>query len=142
MAFTGEAEKGSLDGGPILERTIGAAIAVHEALGPGLQESVYAKAMDLELSARKIPFSSEVHVSLEYRGQAVGEGRLDLLIENTLVVELKAVESLLAIHTAQLITYLKMTGHPLGLLINFNVPLLKQGLRRVTHPRLYHSKRP
>jgi len=70
-------------------------------------------------------------VSVNYKGQTVGEGRLDLLVGNALIVELKAVETLAPIHSAQLLSYLKMTGHPLGLLINFNVPILKDGIRRI-----------
>ncbi len=85
----------------------------------------------MELRLRTIPFRSQTVVSVNYKGQTVGEGRLDLLVGNALIVELKAVETLAPIHSAQLLSYLKMTGHPLGLLINFNVPILKDGIRRI-----------
>ena len=109
---------------------IGAAIEVHRLLGPGFLETVYEEALCIELRLRGIPFARQVVVALDYKGQAVGEGRLDLLIENSLIIELKAVDTLLPIHSAQLLSYLKMTGHPLGLLINFNVPILKYGIKR------------
>ncbi|HYP41127.1 MAG TPA: GxxExxY protein [Chloroflexia bacterium] len=109
---------------------IGAAIEVHRLLGPGFLEAVYEEALCIELRLRGIPFARQVVVALDYKGQAVGEGRLDLLIENSLIIELKAVDTLLPIHSAQLLSYLKMTGHPLGLLINFNVPILKYGIKR------------
>ncbi len=139
--FTGEEEKRSA-AGSLAERTIGAAIAVHEALGPGYVEGVYAKALGVELAERAIPFIQESPVALLYKGVCIGEGRLDFLIDGLLVVELKVVDSLIPIHTAQLISYLKMTDLPIGLLINFNVAILKQGLRRVTHPRLYLKSAP
>lgn len=110
---------------------IGAAIEVHRGLGPGFLESVYQGALCVELRLRTIPFRSQTVVSVNYKGQTVGEGRLDLLVGNALIVELKAVETLAPIHSAQLLSYLKMTGHPLGLLINFNVPILKDGIRRI-----------
>jgi len=110
---------------------IGAALEVHQALGPGYLESVYEEALAIELGLRRIPCEWQKLVGVEYKGQAVGEGRLDLLVDGCLVVELKAVEALAPIHTAQVISYLKATGLPLGLLINFNVPLLKAGIQRV-----------
>lgn len=110
---------------------IGAAIDVHRALGPGLLESVYEEALAHELVQREIPFARQVHVELAYKGHVIGQGRLDVLADDRLVVELKAVENLLPLHSAQLLSYLKLTGYPLGLLINFNVNLLKEGLRRV-----------
>lgn len=110
---------------------IGAAIEVHRALGPGFLESVYEEALCVELQLRMISFIRQPIVAVEYKGQQVGEGRLDLLVNNTLIVELKAVESLAPIHSAQVLSYLKMTGHPLALLINFNVPVLKNGIRRL-----------
>jgi GxxExxY protein len=109
---------------------IGAAIEVHRLLGPGFLEAVYEEALCIELRLRGIPFARQVVVALDYKGQAVGEGRLDLLIDGSLIIELKAVDMLLPIHSAQLLSYLKMTGHPLGLLINFNVPILKYGIKR------------
>jgi len=110
---------------------IGAAIEVHHVLGPGYLESVYEEALVIELQLRGIAFERQKPVSVEYKGRAVGEGRLDLLIAGKLIVELKAVDALAPIHTPQVITYLKTTNLPLGLLINFNVPLLKHGIKRV-----------
>ncbi len=110
---------------------IGAAIEVHRVLGAGFLESVYEEALCVELQLRGVPFRRQPVVAVNYKGQLVGEGRLDLLVANTLIVELKAVENLAPIHEAQVLSYLKMTGHPLALLINFNVSLLKNGIRRI-----------
>ncbi len=110
---------------------IGAAIEVHRVLGAGFLESVYQEALDIELQLRKIPFVSQKIVAVNYKGSKVGEGKLDFLVGSNLVVELKAVENLAPIHTAQVLSYLKMTSYPLGLLINFNVPILKQGIKRI-----------
>jgi GxxExxY protein len=113
------------------ERVIGAAIAVHRTLGPGFLESVYEQALAVEFEARAIPFVRQASFAIEYRGRQVGEHRLDLLVANCLVVELKSVDSLGPIHMAQVLSYLRVTHHSLALLINFNVPVLKQGLRRI-----------
>ena len=110
---------------------IGAAIEVHRILGPGYLECVYEEALAVELELRRIPFERQKPVSVDYKSHAVGEGRLDLLVSNKLIVELKAVDALAPIHTAQVMSYLKTTKLPLGLLINFNVPLLKHGIKRV-----------
>ncbi len=110
---------------------IGAAIEVHRVLGPGLVEGVYEEALCIELTLRGIPFARQPVVIVSYKGRAVGESRLDLLVGNVLVVELKSVEALLPVHKAQLVAYLKITNNKLGLLINFNVPYLKEGLKRV-----------
>ena len=115
----------------LARKVIGAAIEVHRALGPGYIENVYEEALCIEIDDLKIPFERQVKVAVEYKGRKVGEGRLDLLVAKILPVELKAVESLVAIHQAQLISYLKMTHLQLGLLINFNVPILKYGIKRV-----------
>jgi GxxExxY protein len=112
-------------------KVIGAAIEVHRALGPGYTENVYEEALCIEIVDLKIPFQRQLEVAVEYKGRRVGKGRLDLLVADILPVELKAVESLAAIHQAQLISYLKMTHLQLGLLINFNVPMLKYGIKRV-----------
>jgi GxxExxY protein len=114
-------------------RVIGAAIAVHRELGPGFLESVYESALCIELDHLGLPYSRQVVVELGYRGQPVGEGRIDLLVGGSLVVELKAVETLLPLHEAQLLSYLKATGHPVGLLINFNVVALRRGVRRMVN---------
>ena len=110
---------------------IGAAIEVHRALGPGYIESVYEEALCVELGLRRIPFERQVAVAVQYKGHAVGEGRIDLLVGEHLVVELKAVEELGRVHTAQVISYLKATRCQLGVLINFNVPVLRDGIKRV-----------
>lgn len=110
---------------------IGAAIEVHRRLGPGFLESVYEEALCIELEVRGGSFQCQVPVAVLYRGRPVGENRLDLVVGGILIVELKAVEALLAIHEAQVISYLKATRLRLGLLINFNVELLKHGIKRV-----------
>jgi GxxExxY protein len=110
---------------------IGAAIEVHNHLGPGHLEHAYCNAMAIELRQRAVPFERELPISLLYKGEMVGEGRLDFLIAGCVVLEIKAVESLAPIHTAQVISYLKVTGHRLALIINFNVRSLKDGLKRV-----------
>lgn len=110
---------------------IGAAIEVHKTLGPGYLEAVYEKSLAIEPELRGVNFVKQPPINLIYKGHNVGEGYLDLLVDNRLIVELKAVETLLPIHKAQVISYLKATGHSLGLLINFNVPVLTQGVRRV-----------
>lgn len=110
---------------------IGSAIAVHRELGPGYLESVYEEAICIEMQHRGVRFNRQVPIAVSYRGQKVGEGRIDLLVESDLVVELKAVEALAPIHTGQVISYLKATGKHLGLLINFNVMRLRDGVKRV-----------
>lgn len=110
---------------------IGAAIEVHRLLGPGFAESVYEEALCIELAERGIPFVRQAAIQVRYKSRLVGEGRLDLLVANVLIVELKVVEALAPVHTSQLLSYLKATGHPLGLLMNFNVPRLMQGVKRL-----------
>jgi len=116
---------------PGSQRVIGAAIAVHSALGAGFVESIYQRAFEVELLARGIPFECQLRVPILYRGDLVGIHRLDLLVEGTLVVELKAVSSILECHLAQLRSYLKATDTRIGLLINFNAPVV--GVRRVVN---------
>jgi len=115
----------------IMHDVIGAAIEVHRYLGPGLLEAVYEKALCLELTDRRIKYDRQLQFDVKYKPYVVGQNRLDLLVENEVVVEIKTVETLAPIHTAQIIAYLKCTGYRLGLLVNFNVVLLKQGLRRI-----------
>jgi GxxExxY protein len=115
----------------VATKVIGAAIEVHRALGPGYLEVVYENALAVELELRGMTFQRQSPIALHYKGQPVGESRLDLLVESCLVVELKAVETLAPIHTAQVISYLKATEHKLGLLINFNVPILRDGIKRI-----------
>ncbi|MBI1336876.1 MAG: GxxExxY protein [Phycisphaera sp.] len=110
---------------------IGAAIEVHRHLGPGLLESVYESALAIELQDRNVRFERQAVIPLQYKGHPIGDGRIDLWIERCLVVELKAIERFDPVHTAQVISYLKMTNSPLGLLISFNVPVLKEGIKRL-----------
>jgi GxxExxY protein len=115
----------------LAHRVIGIALEVHRVLGPGYLENVYERAMRIEFESRRILFENQLKVQVSYKRQQVGQGRIDFLVENILPVEIKAVSALLPIHQAQLISYLKMTDLQLGLLINFNVPLLKHGIKRV-----------
>ena len=115
----------------LTSQVIGAAIEVHRHLGPGFLESVYETALCFELAERGLRFSRQHPISVEYKGQSVGEGRLDFLVEGRLVVELKAVEQLHNIHVAQVISYLKATQLSFGLRMNFNVKVLKDGIRRI-----------
>jgi GxxExxY protein len=111
---------------------IGAAIEVHKHTGPGLLESAYESCLAHEFSIRNIPFARQVPLPLMYKGQPIDCGyRLDFLVDNKIVVELKSVEDLTLIHEAQLLTYLKLSGHRVGLLINFNERILIQGIRRL-----------
>jgi len=113
---------------------IGAAIEVHRVLGPGLLESAYELALERELGLRKVSVQRQVAVPLEYKGIELGDGfRLDLLVDDALVVEVKAVDRLQPIHDAQLLTYLKLANKRLGLLINFNERTLKEGVKRVAN---------
>jgi GxxExxY protein len=110
---------------------IGAAIEVHKELGPGLLESAYEECLKTELQLQGIKAESQVELPLLYKGIKTDKTyRLDLLIEDKLIVEIKALETLLTVHEIQLVTYLKLTGKHLGLLINFNVPVLKDGIKR------------
>jgi GxxExxY protein len=113
---------------------IGAAIEVHRLLGPGYVESVYEQALCLEFQLRLIPYERQKLVHIGYKGSCVGEARLDILVGGLLVVELKSVNELAPIHTAQIISYLRATSNKLGLLINFNVPVLKDGIKRIINP--------
>ncbi|MEH2014031.1 GxxExxY protein [Nostoc sp.] len=112
-------------------KVIGAAIEVHRVLGPGFLEEVYKEALIIEFFRCGIPHLVEKSVTVNYKGHEVGKGRLDFLVANCLIVELKAVQNLAPIHEAQVLSYLKMTNYPLALLINFNVPLLKDGIKRI-----------
>ena len=115
----------------LAHRVIGSAIEVHRELGPGYLESVYEAAMAVELEAQRIAFVRQLAFTVPYKTQKIGEDRIDFLIEGCLIVELKAVDKLVPIHTAQVISYLKATGCVLGLLINFNERLLRSGIQRV-----------
>ncbi len=115
----------------LTEQVIGAAIEVHRELGPGLLESAYQACLAREFSLRQLAFEQEKPLLLEYKGIRVECGyRLDFVVAGKVIVELKAVDEIQPIHEAQLLTYLKITGCRIGLLINFNVPVLKQGIKR------------
>lgn len=116
----------------IAREIVDSAYKVHSALGPGLMESVYEACMCHELKKRGVPFAKQVSLPIVYDGLRLESGlRLDLLVDNTVVVELKAVEQMLPVFETQLLSYLKLTNMRLGFLINFNVPLIKQGIRRI-----------
>ncbi|MDR2450223.1 MAG: GxxExxY protein [Candidatus Accumulibacter sp.] len=116
----------------LTEQIIGAAIEVHRALGPGLLESVYEECLCVEFGLCGLQFSSQVELPVEYKGLRLDVGcRLDLVVRGEVVVELKAVERLLPLHEAQLLTCLRLGGFSTGLLLNFNVPVLKDGIRRM-----------
>ena len=113
-------------------KIVDAAYRVHTSLGPGLMESVYEACMEHELTKRELKVKRQVSQAVVYDGINIDAGlRIDLLVNDCVIVELKAVENLLPVHKAQLITYLKLTGLRLGLLINFNVPVIKDGIKRI-----------
>jgi GxxExxY protein len=127
-----DAETPSLN--KLTERVIGACIEIHRALGPGLLESAYEECLCYELSRAGVKFERQQMLPVRYKEVNLDCGyRLDLVIEKEIVVELKSVESLLPIHEAQLLTYLKLSGMTLGLLINFNVGMLKHGIKRIVN---------
>lgn len=108
------------------------AFTIHKALGPGLLESIYEACFVHELTKREMAFNRQVLVPIVYDGVKLEEGlRIDILVEKQIVIELKAVEAILPVHRAQLLTYLRLTGHRLGFLINFNVPIIKNGIKRM-----------
>lgn len=110
---------------------IGAAIEVHKELGPGLLESAYEACLMSELKLKGLKVKSQIELPLIYKGIETGKTyRLDLLVDDKVIVEIKAVEELKTVHEIQLVTYLKLTGKKVGLLINFNVPVLKSGIKR------------
>ncbi len=114
------------------QKVVDAAFAIHKALGPGLLENVYGVCLAVELAKRELRFETQVALPVVYDGARLKAGfRLDFLVENAVVLELKAVEVLLPLHRAQLLTYLKLSGHRLGLLINFNVRLIRDGIQRL-----------
>ena len=125
----------------LTQSIIRCAIEVHREMGPGLLESVYKECLIEELKAAGLAVEVGKAVPITFKGRKIATSLfVDLLVERQVVIELKAVDSLHAVHEAQLITYLKLTGCPAGLLINFNAVLLKEGLRRLDHPALYLKK--
>jgi len=116
----------------LTEKIIGAAIEVHRALGPGLLESAYEECLCHELCLQKIGFVRQHPLPVVYKGVRLDCGyRLDLVVENRVIVELKTVDAILPIHEAQLLTYLRLAGIRTGLILNFNVPVLRQGIKRM-----------
>lgn len=125
-AFTDRAAREAVD----------AALEVHRTLGPGLLESAYEHCLARELESRGVPFRRQLALPIRYKGEAVDAGyRLDLLVDSRVIVEIKSVDRLLPIHEAQLLTYLRLAELRIGLLLNFNAVLLKDGLRRVFNTR-------
>jgi len=116
---------------PLTREIIAAAIEVHRLLGPGLLESAYQVCLCRELELRKIAFRQQVEIPITYKGVKLHCGyRIDLIVSDKVVLELKSVQEVLPVHEAQLLTYLRLTGLRIGLLVNFNVPVLKNGIRR------------
>ena len=117
---------------PLTDKIIGLAIEVHRGLGPGLLESAYEECLCYELNQNGIAFNRQVPLPVVYKDVKLDCGyRMDMVVANSLVIELKTVERLLPVHDAQLLTYLKLSGHETGLLLNFNTPVLKDGIRRM-----------
>lgn len=118
---------------------IGACIEIHKHLGPGYVEKIYEQALIVELRLRGIDTETQVDIPLSYKGHNLTAGRIDLILERKLILELKVVESLQPIHKAQLISYLKATDLNLGLLVNFNAPIVKDGIQRVVYTNSLHG---
>jgi GxxExxY protein len=119
----------------LIYRTIGCCIEVHKALGPGLVEIAYERAVCFELGDQQIPFECERAVPIMYRGRPVHTHRLDIVVGDAILLELKAVDRLSPVHTAQVLSCLRAARLPVALLINFNVPVLPEGIKRVISPR-------
>ena len=115
----------------ITEKVISCAIEVHSTFGPGLLESVYEEALGYEFTLRKIVYERQKEINLKYKGKEIGKHRIDFFVDNEVIVELKAVEALNRIYEAQLLTYLRAMGKRVGLLINFNVERLRDGIKRL-----------
>ena len=123
-----------MTGGQLTEKIIGAAIEVHRELGPGLLESTYEACLVCELVRRELGVERQKPLPVDYRGLRIDCGyRIDLLVNNKVIVELKAVERVLTIHEAQILTYLRLSGCHVGLILNFNVRRMKDGLHRFVH---------
>jgi GxxExxY protein len=118
-------------GAELTRAIIGCCIEVHRALGPGLLESMYEAALCHEMDLRGLHYQRQVEMPVIYKGKPIGKGFIDLIVEGQVIVELKACESIVSVHRAQLICYLKVTKLKIGLLVNFNVPVLKDGIRRI-----------
>jgi GxxExxY protein len=126
----------------VAERAIACAIEVHRTMGTGLLESIYEECMILECRAQGLHIECEQVVPVHYKGtRLVSRFKVDILVEKCLVLELKAIEAIRPVHKAQVISYLKLTGYPAGLLINFHEPTLKAGLHRLDHPDRYAMRK-
>ena len=122
----------------LTENIIGCAIEVHKTFGAGLLESVYRECMIVEMRQAQLSFEQERKIKLTYKGVAINSClRVDLIVEGLVIVELKAIECVHPIHSSQVITYLKLADCPAGLLLNFNVTVMKHGIKRLDHPDLY-----
>jgi GxxExxY protein len=128
MSFSGKMAGDELSA--LTQRILGLAIEVHRNLGPGLLESIYEAALCVELQTSGLQFERQKMLPVFYKGHAIGDFRIDLLVENTVLLELKSVDRHEPVFEAQVISYLRISGIRLGLLINFNAPLLKDGVRR------------
>jgi GxxExxY protein len=128
---TGAAKRSERDFDGVATDLLGAAVEVHRILGPGLLEGIYEEALACELDSRGIPYARQPAIELAYKGRVIGDLRPDLVVQGSVIVELKAVDRLAPVHLAQALSYLRATDLPLALLINFNAPLLLRGVRRV-----------
>ena len=125
----------------VVERILGCAITVHRALGPGLLESTYQQCLSYELALNRVAFRSQVAIPVLYRGTEIRCGyRADFIVEDAVLVEIKSVEHLVPLHDAQVLTYLKLTGLPRALLVNFNVLVLKTGVKSFMNTRVADPK--
>jgi GxxExxY protein len=116
---------------------IGSAIEVHREMGPGLLESIYERCLLTEISRRGLRVETQVHLPLTYKGEVLDKALvLDLVVEDSIILELKAVELILPVHSAQLLSYLRLTGKPMGLLLNFCVPIMSKGIIRRVNDRV------
>ncbi len=123
-----------MDINQLSSKIIGAAIEVHKTIGPGLLESAYEECLCHELNLRNLHFGRQVPVPISYKGKKLDCGyRIDLIVEKMIILELKAIEKIEPIHMAQLLTYLKLSNISLGLLLNFNVPVMREGIIRVVN---------
>ncbi len=131
MSHRGTEPQSSDAANQVTEKIIGCAIEVHRELGPGLLESIYEAAMCIELESAGLQYQRQVKIPASYKGHLLGEHRLDLLVENEVIVEIKSVERHEAVFEAQVLTYLRITGKRLGLVISFNSRLAKDGIRGI-----------
>jgi GxxExxY protein len=131
MSTSGPGTETKLRYEELTEKIIGAAIEVHRAIGPGLLEAIYEECLCHELALRGLTFERQLSVPVEYKGVKLeSKYRVDVLVQNTVILELKTVDRILPIHEAQLMTYLRLLAKPVGLIINFNVPALRHGIVR------------